>query len=139
MNFYALSTPPGISGIAVVRLSGKNALQIANQISRDVIDEPRTALLKKFYDQNGDLIDEGIMIWYPEGQSYTGDHVVEIHTHGSKAVVEKLMDELDLRRDCRLAEPGEFTKTALQNNKINLYEAESVSYTHLTLPTNREV
>ena len=48
MNFYALSTPPGISGIAVVRLSGKNALQIANQISRDVIDEPRTALLKNF-------------------------------------------------------------------------------------------
>ena len=83
MNFYALSTPPGISGIAVVRLSGKNALQIANQISRDVIDEPRTALLKKFYDQNGDLIDEGIMIWYPEGQSYTGDHVVETvsYTH----------------------------------------------------------
>ena len=109
MNFYALSTPPGISGIAVVRLSGKNALQIANQISRDVVDEPRTALLKKFYDQDGDLIDEGIMIWYPEGQSYTGDHVVEMHTHGSKAVIEKLMDELDLRSDCRLAEPGELS------------------------------
>ena len=127
MNFYALSTPPGISGIAVVRLSGKNALQIANQISRGVIDEPRTALLKKFYDQNGDLIDEGIMIWYPEGQSYTGDHVVEMHTHGSKAVVEKLMNELNLKSDCRLAEPGEFTKTALENNKINLYEAECIA------------
>ncbi len=127
MNFYALSTPPGISGIAVIRLSGTNALQIANQISRTVISEPRTALLKKFYDQNGSEIDEGIIIWYPEGNSYTGDHVVEMHTHGSKAVVQKLMSDLDQRNDCRLAEPGEFTKTALKNNKMNLFEAESIA------------
>ena len=127
MNFYALSTPPGISGIAVIRLSGTNALQIANQISRTVISEPRTALLKKFYDQNGSQIDEGIIIWYPEGNSYTGDHVVEMHTHGSKAVVQKLMSDLDQRNDCRLAEPGEFTKTALKNNKMNLFEAESIA------------
>ena len=127
MNFYALSTPPGISGIAVIRLSGTNALQIANQISRTVISEPRTALLKKFYDQNGSEIDEGIIIWYPEGNSYTGDHVVEMHTHGSKAVVQKLMSDLDQRNDCRLAEPGEFTKTALKNNKMNLLEAESIA------------
>ena len=127
MNFYALSTPPGISGIAVIRVSGEGALQIANQISRTVIDQPRSALLKSFYDQVGELIDEGILIWYPEGQSYTGDHLIEIHTHGSKAVINKLLKDLGERKDCRLAEPGEFTKTAYQNNRINLYEAESIA------------
>ena len=71
MNFYALSTPPGVSGIAVIRISGKGALQIANQITRKIIDQPRYALLQPFYDQEGELIDNGILIWYPEGQSYT--------------------------------------------------------------------
>ncbi len=127
MNFYALSTPPGVSGIAVIRISGKGALQIANQITRKVIDQPRSALLQSFYDQEGELIDEGILIWYPEGQSYTGDNLIEIHTHGSKAVINKLLNDLEARKDCRLAEPGEFTKTAYQNNRINLYEAESIA------------
>ena len=127
MNFYALSTPPGVSGIAIVRVSGDSALQIANQITRTVIDQPRSALLKSFYDQEGELIDEGILIWYPEGQSYTGEHLIEIHTHGSKAVINKLLEDLGDRKDCRLAEPGEFTKTAYQNNRINLYEAESIA------------
>ena len=127
MNFYALSTPPGVSGIAIVRVSGDSALQIANQITRTVIDQPRSALLKSFYDQEGELIDEGILIWYPEGQSYTGEHLIEIHTHGSKAVINKLLEDLSDRKDCRLAEPGEFTKTAYQNNRINLYEAESIA------------
>ena len=127
MNFYALSTPPGVSGIAIIRVSGDSALQIANQITRTVIDQPRSALLKSFYDQEGELIDEGILIWYPEGQSYTGEHLIEIHTHGSKAVINKLLEDLGDRKDCRLAEPGEFTKTAYQNNRINLYEAESIA------------
>lgn len=127
MNFYALSTPPGVSGIAIIRVSGDSALQIANQITRTIIDQPRSALLKSFYDQEGELIDEGILIWYPEGQSYTGEHLIEIHTHGSKAVINKLLEDLGDRKDCRLAEPGEFTKTAYQNNRINLYEAESIA------------
>ncbi len=127
MNFYALSTPPGVSGIAIIRVSGDGALQIANQITRTIIQDPRLALLKKFYDQNGGLIDEGIIIWYPENQSYTGEHLVEFHIHGSKAVINKFMDDLNERSDCRLADPGEFTKTAFLNNKINLYEAESIA------------
>ena len=140
MNFYALSTPPGVSGIAVIRISGKGALQIANQITRKVIDQPRSALLQSFYDQEGELIDEGILIWYPEGQSYTGDNLIEIHTHGSKAVINKLLNDLEARKDCRLAEPGEFTKLAFQNGKINLLKAESIadlilSLIHISEPT----
>ena len=118
MNFYALSTPPGVSGIAVIRISGKGALQIANQITRKVIDQPRSALFQSFYDQEGELIDEGILIWYPEGQSYTGENLIEIHTHGSKAVINKLLNDLEARKNCRLAEPGEFTKLLIKTIEL---------------------
>lgn len=127
MNFYALSTPPGVSGIAIVRVSGNTALETANQITREPIQEDRTALLRKLYDRNGSLIDEGIVIWYPENKSYTGQHLIEFHVHGSKAVINKILSDLSEREDCRIAEPGEFTKTAYRNNKINLYEAESIA------------
>ena len=127
MNFYALSTPPGVSGIAIIRVSGNTALETANQITREPIQEDRTALLRKLYDRNGSLIDEGIVIWYPENKSYTGQNLIEFHVHGSKAVIDKLLSDLSEREDCRIAEPGEFTKTAYRNNKINLYEAESIA------------
>ena len=127
MTFYALSTPPGISGIAIIRVSGEKALEIGNQIIGGKISEPRMANLKKFYDQNNEIIDEGIVIWYPKGQSYTDDDLVEFHIHGSKAVIQKFLDVLENNKNCRLAEPGEFTRTAFINNKINLYEAESIS------------
>jgi len=127
MTIYALSTPPGVSGIAIVRLSGNNSLTIAKDIVRGKIDKPRMALLKTLYDSKKEIIDEGIVIWYPKGQSYTGDDLVEFHVHGSKAVINKFLNELSLRADCQLAEPGEFTKQAFLNNKINLYEAESIA------------
>ena len=127
MTIYALSTPPGVSGIAIVRLSGNNSLIIAKDIVRGKIEKPRMALLKTLYDSKKEIIDEGIVIWYPKGQSYTGDDLVEFHVHGSKAVINKFLNELSLRADCQLAEPGEFTKQAFLNNKINLYEAESIA------------
>jgi len=127
MTIYALSTPPGVSGIAIIRLSGKNSLSIAKEIVRGSIDKPRMAILKNFYDSKNEIIDEGIVIWYPKGQSYTGDDLVEFHVHGSKAVINKFLNELSFRTDCQLAKPGEFTKQAFLNNKINLYEAESIA------------
>ena len=127
MTIYALSTPPGVSGIAIVRLSGNNSLTIAKDIVRGKIEKPRMALLKTLYDSKKEIIDEGIVIWYPKGQSYTGDDLVEFHVHGSKAVINKFLNELSSRIDCQLAEPGEFTKQAFLNNKINLYEAESIA------------
>ena len=127
MTIYALSTPPGVSGIAIIRLSGKNSLSIAKEIVRGSIDKPRMAILKNFYDSKKEIIDEGIVIWYPKGQSYTGDDLFEFHVHGSKAVINKFLNELSFRTDCQLAKPGEFTKQAFLNNKINLYEAESIA------------
>ena len=126
MTIYALSTPPGVSGIAIIRLSGTNALRIAKNFV-GTIDKPRMAILKNIIDSKHEIIDEGIVIWYPKGQSYTGDDLVEFHIHGSKAVINKFLNELSLRSDCQLAQPGEFTKQAFLNNKINLYEAESIA------------
>ena len=127
MTIYALSTAPGVSGIAIIRLSGNNSVKIAQDIIHSPVDKPRMALLKTRYDSKKEIIDEGIVIWYPKGQSYTGDDLVEFHVHGSKAVINKFLNELSLRSDCQLAEPGEFTKQAFLNNKINLYEAESIA------------
>ena len=127
MTIYALSTASGVSGIAIIRLSGDNSIKIAQDITHTSIDKPRTASLKTFYDADNKIIDEGIIIWYPKGHSYTGDDLIEFHVHGSKAVINKFLNELSFRSDCRLAKAGEFTKQAFLNNKINLYEAESIA------------
>ena len=72
------------------------------------------------------LIDEGIVIWFPGPNSYTGEDMAEIHIHGSRAVIQSILDNISKIGGCRLAEPGEFTKRAFQNDKINLLKAESI-------------
>ena len=73
------------------------------------------------------MIDEGILIWFPGPESYTGEDMAEFHVHGSKAVIDALLEAISKIEECRLAEPGEFTKIAFQNGKINLLKAESIS------------
>ena len=128
MNIYALSSGPGVSGIAVVRVSGINTKKIISSLTNGKIPPPRVATLKKFNKiNNSELIDEGILLWFPGPDSYTGEDMAEIHVHGSIAVVRSILDQLSKFEDCRLAEPGEFTKIAFQNEKINLLRAESIS------------
>ena len=128
MTIYALSSGPGVSGIAVIRISGSKVEEIVKLITNDQLPEPRQATLKKFNKiNNSELIDEGILIWFPGPESYTGEDMAEIHVHGSIAVVRTILDQLSKIENCRLAEPGEFTKIAFQNEKINLLKAESIS------------
>ena len=128
MTIYALSTGPGVSGIAVVRISGKDTRVAINKITGKTLPKPRTAVLRKFNKiSDNQLIDEGILLWFPGPESYTGEDMAEIHVHGSIAVVRAILDELSKIENCRLAEPGEFTKIAFQNEKINLLKAESIS------------
>ena len=128
MTIYALSSGPGVSGIAVIRISGSKVEKIVKLITNDQLPEPRQATLKKFNKiNNSELIDEGILIWFPGPESYTGEDMAEIHVHGSIAVVRTILDQLSKIENCRLAEPGEFTKIAFQNEKINLLKAESIS------------
>ena len=128
MNIYALSSGPGVSGIAVIRVSGIHTKKIILSLINGQMPPPRLATLKKFNKvNNSELIDEGILLWFPGPESYTGEDMAEIHVHGSIAVVRSILDQLSKFEDCRLAEPGEFTKIAFQNGKINLLKAESIS------------
>jgi len=128
MTIYALSSGPGISGIAVIRISGKETSKIINQLTGRELPKPREATFRKINKINtSELIDEGIILWFPGPHSYTGEDMAEIQVHGSKAVVDALHSSLSNIENCRLAQPGEFTKLAFQNGKINLLKAESIA------------
>ena len=128
MTIYALSSGPGISGVAIIRISGPEAAKVIKALTGKEIPKPRMATLTKINNINtSELIDEGIIIWFPGPESYTGEDMVEIHIHGSKAVILALQNEIAKVKNCRLAAPGEFTKLAYQNGKINLLKAESIA------------
>ena len=128
MTIYALSSGPGISGVAIIRISGSDASKALTLLTGKPPPLPRVASLRKINNINtSELIDEGIIIWFPGPESYTGEDMAEIQVHGGKAIVLALQNELSKIENFRLAEPGEFTKLAFQNGKINLLEAESIS------------
>jgi len=128
MTIYALSSGSGVSGIAVVRVSGKEAADVLKQLTGDKLPTPKMATLKKVKNINtNELIDEAIIIWFPGPDSYTGEDLVEFHVHGSRAVIDQLHTTISKIKNCRLAEPGEFTRLAFQNGKINLLKAESIA------------
>ena len=128
MTIYALSTGPGISGIAIIRVSGEDTKKVIQLLTNTTVPEPRVATLRKINKINtSELIDEGIILWFPGPKSYTGEDMAEFHIHGSKAVIDALHTSISKIKNCRLAEPGEFTKLAFQNGKINLLKAESIA------------
>ena len=127
MTIYALSSGPGLSGVAVIRISGSEAKKVILSLTEGSFPKPRVATLKKVNNINKkELIDEGIIIWFPGPESYTGEDMAEIHVHGGRAVIETILNLISQIKNCRLAEPGEFTKLAFQNGKINLLKAESI-------------
>jgi len=128
MTIYALSTGPGISGVAIIRVSGEDTRKVIQLLTNKDLPSQRVATLRKINKINtSELIDEGIILWFPGPQSYTGEDMAEFHIHGSKAVIEAIHSSISKIKNCRLAEPGEFTKLAFQNGKINLLKAESIA------------
>ena len=128
MTIYALSSGPGISGVAIIRISGTDVSKAITLLTGKPLPSPRVASLRKINNINtSELIDEGIIIWFPGPESYTGEDMAEIHVHGGKAIVLALQSELSKIENFRLAEPGEFTKIAFQNGKINLLKVEGVA------------
>ena len=128
MTIYALSSGPGISGIAVIRVSGKETSKVIELLTGNNLPKPRVATLRKINKINtSKLIDEGIILWFPGPESYTGEDMAEIQVHGSKAVIDAIHFSISNIKNCRLAEAGEFTKLAFQNGKINLLKAESIA------------
>src|SRR5687768_11807345 len=121
----AIATPPGRGGIGVVRISGRDLKSLAQKII-GYIPQPRHARLSKFLGEDGLVIDEGIVLFFPAPHSYTGEDILELQGHGGPAVMNLLLASC-LSAGARLAQPGEFTLRAFLNNKLDLAQAESVA------------
>lgn len=120
----AIATPPGRGGVGIVRISGKNLSSLAQAILGRQ-PQSRVAQLSQFLDADGQVIDQGIALYFPAPHSYTGEDVLELQGHGGPAIMNLLLDQC-IVQGARLAEPGEFTLRAYLNNKIDLVQAESV-------------
>ncbi|MFL1780615.1 tRNA uridine-5-carboxymethylaminomethyl(34) synthesis GTPase MnmE [Candidatus Hepatincolaceae symbiont of Richtersius coronifer] len=126
-TIFALSTPFVKSAIAVIRVSGPNALESLKQISKKTNFVPTHFFLSNIYDAQNQIIDQPLIVYFPEGKSYTGENLVEYHVHGSLAVIKDLLDFLASCPDHRTAYAGEFTRRALENGKIDLLQAEGIA------------
>ncbi len=128
MNIFALSSGRVPCGIAIIRMSGPDTLSICKLISKEKKIKENEINLCKFFDpSNGTIIDpEALMLWFPKPNSFTGDDLAEFHVHGSNAIISYFLKVLSNQKNCRMAEPGEFTKIAFHNNKIDLLKAESI-------------
>ena len=95
MTIYALSSGPGVSGVAIIRISGPEASEVIKLLTKSNIPRARIATLRKISTiKTSELIDEGIILWFPGPESYTGEDMAEIHIHGGKAVVLALQNEI---------------------------------------------
>lgn len=121
----AIATPNGVGAISIVRLSGDNALDIAKKLTKKNL-QPRIATLSKLYDNNNDLIDIGLVIYFKAPNSFTGEDIVEFQCHGG-VVVSRLVLETLFNYGARPAMPGEFTKRAFLNGKIDASQAEAIA------------
>ncbi len=126
-TIFALATPKGVSGVAVIRVSGSQAQEVLDGLTSRGQGRERELTYSAFVDpKSGDLVDRGMCVWFKGPQSFTGEDVAEFHFHGSRAVVVKL-GQLLIDLGCRPAEPGEFTRRAFANGKYDLLQVEALS------------
>src|SRR6266849_4892359 len=126
-TIFALASAPGRAGVAVLRLSGP-AAGAALRALAGTIPPPRVARRARFRDPaGGEAIDDGLALFFPAPRSFTGEEVAELHVHGGRAVVAALVEALARLPGLRLAEPGEFTRRAFENGKLDLTAAEGVA------------
>jgi len=122
----AIATANGVGSIAIIRLSGDKALEIAKKLSKKDTFSPRYATLTNIYNANDELIDETIVIYFKAPHSFTAEHVVEIQCHGGFIVAQSIL-KATLASGARLASAGEFSKRAFFNGRIDLSEAEAIA------------
>ena len=124
-TIFALSSARGKAGVAVVRLSGQSAGEILRNMAGE-LPMPRRAALRVLR-HSGDVLDQALVIWIPGPDSFTGEDVAELHLHGSIATVNAVLAVLGSMPDCVIAEPGEFTRRALENERLDLAQVEGLS------------
>lgn len=126
-TIYALSSGHGKSGVAVIRVSGPKASDALTALAGD-LPPPRIAVLRKLHAPvSTEILDRSLIIWFPGPASFTGEDVFELHVHGGRAVIDGVFRALSNLPDLRIAEPGEFTRRAFENDKIDLTEAEGLA------------
>jgi tRNA modification GTPase len=125
-TIFALSTAPGKAGVAVIRVSGPDAAAVCKALC-GALPAARRAELKVLRDRLGDRIDDALVLFFPDGASFTGEPVVEFQTHGSPAVIAAILRELSGFSLLRPALPGEFTRRALQNGRLDLTQVEALA------------
>jgi tRNA modification GTPase len=121
----AIATPPGRGGIGVVRVSGSRVIAIAHELLGE-LPSPRRAALRTFRDASGEMLDGGIAIYFPGPASFTGEDVLELHGHGGAVILDMLLSRI-VSLGARLAQPGEFSRRAFLNDKIDLTQAEAIA------------
>lgn len=125
-TIVAIATPPGFGGVGILRISGHQALPIAKKIAKKKELKPRYAHFCCFYDKNNELIDEGLILYFPNPHSFTGEDVIELQTHGSPIVLDKLLS-LACSYGATHARPGQFSERAFLNDKLDLTQAEAIA------------
>ena len=127
-TIFALATAPGRSGVAVVRVSGPGAGDALSALIRRPLPKPREAILRSLRDPNtGEVLDSALVLYFAAPRSFTGEDVVELHLHGGRAVTAGVIEALSALPGLRVAEPGEFTRRAFENGKLDLTEAEAIA------------
>ncbi|HIO95658.1 MAG TPA: tRNA uridine-5-carboxymethylaminomethyl(34) synthesis GTPase MnmE [Campylobacterales bacterium] len=122
----AVATASGVSSISIIRVSGDQALAIAYKITQKELIEPRIVHLSSLYNKDNQLIDQAIVLYFKNPKSFTGEDIVEFQCHGGMIVAQEIL-ETTLAHGARLAEPGEFSKRAFLNGKIDLTKAEAIA------------
>lgn len=125
-TIFALATAQGKAGVAVVRISGRQAWACGLQLC-ETLPESHKGAVRVLRDSSGELIDEALVLPFAEKRSFTGEEVLELHLHGSTAIVARVMSLLGAMDGVRLAEPGEFTRRALENGRLDLTQVEGLA------------
>lgn len=127
-TIVALATPPGVGALGIIRLSGKKAVDVVNQLfpSKDLAKQPTHTLHVGYLKEDGKVLDEVVISLYKAPRSYTGEDIVEISCHGSPFIHQQVINAC-LAKGARLAKPGEFTQRAFLNGKLDLTQAEAVA------------
>jgi len=127
-TIFALASGTGKSGVAVFRISGSASSDVLRTLTKKSPPVPRCATLMRLADPfSGDVLDDCLVIYFPEPKSFTGEDVVELHVHGGQAVISAIAETLSRQKGVRLAEPGEFTRRAFENGKLDLTAAEGLA------------
>jgi tRNA modification GTPase len=126
-TIFALASAAGRAGIAVIRISGAKANIALKRLSCDTPSARKAARARFVDSETQELLDDGLVIWFPAPNSFTGENVAELHVHGGRAVVDSILHTLNTVAGVRPAEPGEFTRRAFANDKMDLTQAEAIA------------